>query len=222
MVTKKCHSFNWYFINKRLHPKAQKGFRQNLILLIVNKNKTQRQNNILLVQHNVKAWTLPKEGLKSEITVDDIFTTIARNLEEELGFRGLKITDLKPQFKQVALLFDFDKQIYDKERSEIEKRKQRPSKGKLYHLAILEYSGPDKIPFHKDGSNKETIDYKWIDYKKGREILQENIKLSKQGKLPSIKSSFYNLHLFDKVILVYRKIQKIGTIKIGPQDQLFS
>src|SRR4030042_1433642 len=96
-------SFGYYFLNKRLHPPFPKNYRVSVALLVINKNDGENQNKFLIVQQANKMWGLPREGVKSKIVIEDLYTTISRNLEDELGFRGIKVVETKPLFKQIAL-----------------------------------------------------------------------------------------------------------------------
>ena len=105
-------SFGYYFLNKRLHPPILKNFRNSMVILVVNKNQTENKDKFLLVKQSNNSWSVPKEGVKSNLVIEDIYTTISANLENELGFKGIKVTETKPLFRQVAILFDFDKLFF--------------------------------------------------------------------------------------------------------------
>jgi hypothetical protein len=106
MPDPKLASFSYYFLNKRLHPPAPAGFRVDIVLLIINKNPGNNLDKYLFIKEETNgysSWGLPKEGLQTSILADDVFTAIARNIESELGFRGLKISESKPSFVQRAI-----------------------------------------------------------------------------------------------------------------------
>ena len=207
---KTIKSFGYFFLNRRLHPPTPKEFRTSIILLIINKNKTINRDKFLLVQQNNQFWNLPKEGIEKTTIIDDVYTTIARNLEEEIGFRGLKVSETKPLFKQVAFLFDFDQQIYDKERSLSEEKRSFPKKGKIYHLAIMDYSGPDEIPIDIKREGIEIINYKWVNLKQGKTLMESNKKLLQKGIINSPKTTTFNIYLFEKVLNIYSGIQNLS------------
>jgi len=217
MLKAKDKSFGYHFLNKSLHPSFPNDYRVSIILLIVNKNKSENTNKFLIVQQASKIWGLPKEGTKSKITVEDLYTTVARNLELELGFRGIKVVETKPLFKQVGLIFDFDKQDYEAIRSKQEVEKGRPSKGKIYLLAIMEYRGPDKLPFVP---NVELTDYKWINEKEWLEYEDNNFKTSKQDSL-SLKTAKFASHLVIKSLRTYRSIEDPLLVTFDKKNTLF-
>ena len=217
MLKAKTKSFGYYFLNKRLHPPFPEGYRVSIILLIINKNQTENKNKFLVVQQVSKLWGLPKEGIKSKITVEDIYTTIARNLELELGFKGIKVIETKPLFKQVGLLYDFDKQEYDPVRAKQEAAKGRPTKGKIYLLSMMEYRGPDKIPVSQ---NPEVLDYKWIDQKAWPDFQRLNLNVSKQeGR--SDKTAAFADHLLNKSMKAYQAFEQVMLLELGKEDTLF-
>jgi|GEM_PF-5304702 len=216
-MAKSKKPFNYYFLNKKLHPSGPKGFRTSIALLIVNKNPGPNKNIFLLIQQSNKAWTIPKEGIKEQKLADDFFATIIKNLGDEQGFKGIKVVETKPLFKQIAFVFDFDRQVYDKERARVEKKKGRPEKGKNYHLVIMEYRGSDKIPLVP---GPETINYQWVNEKEAILLLKENIALTKAGDLPSMSSSKYNLGFTKKAIKTLLALQKIQSLKTTGQKQL--
>ncbi len=214
-------SLSYYFLNPRLHRPTPSGYRNSIILLLINKNATANKNKYLLIRQYIRSWGLPKEGIKSKNIVDDIFTTIARNLDEEQGFRGLKVIETKAQFKQLAILFDFAKQVYDHHRSKDETQKNRPNRGKIYHLAIIEYQGSDKIPLLKDPKNKETIDYRWVNEKEGRKLLRSNWDLVSKKQIKSKTSMQFNIDLFNKAVSAYHHIHSICLTPLSGQKSLF-
>ncbi len=210
-------SFNYYLLNKRLHPPIVSGFKASIILFIVNKNKGINQDKFILVCEGNKFWDLPKSGVKSKELIDDLFTTIAKNMEEELGFRGVKIYENKPVFKQLALIFDIAKQKYDKARSVSEENLGKPKKGKLYELSIMEYFGNDKLPLEKTPKEK-IFDYRWVNFNEGIELMKSNIKLFKNGSVSSLESVKFNIDLFDRVKEIYEIVSRIHQEK---QTSLF-
>lgn len=211
MGPKPYSSFTYYFLNRRLHPQSPPGFRNDTVLLLVNKNATPNRAKFLFVHQkkdNHTSWGLPKEGMESQVVVDDVITSIARNLEEELGFKGTKVTETNPKFTQVAFLFNFATQIYDSDRSHYESSLGRQSKGKIYHLAVMDYTGPDILPGHV----KKSIDrYSWADHAEGLELIKSTATTFNPG------SSEFNLVLFTKILETYTYLLSLKT----PQAQLF-
>lgn len=200
MPNSKLSSFSYHFLNKRLHPEAPLGYRVSLILLVVNQNKGDNLGKFLFVRQTARGlalWNLPQEGMKSKVMADDIFTTIARDLEEELGFRGMKITEAKPQFTQKAIIFDFARQKYDSKRSTYEKTLGKPTKGKIYHLAIMDYRGQEEIPISSGVKGSEIDAFGWVDYSEGQTLLETN----KDDFFYS--SADFKVKLFDRIIKIY-------------------
>lgn len=220
MRKKSNRTFNYYFLNKRLHPNPPPGYRTDIILLIINKNPTANNNKYLFVQQNNKFWNLPKEGTKT-ILADDLFNTIARNLEEEIGFKGIKVIEDKPMFKQIALIFDFEKQEYDLNRSKDEKNKNRPVKGKIYHLAIMEFHGPENFSIKNKSKTDEIIDLKWVNKKDGEKLVSLNKNFLSERKTNSPYSASFNVKLFKKVINFYNNLTKIRSSNFINQGLLF-
>ncbi len=208
-------SFNYYLLNKRLHPPIPSGFKVSIILFIVNKKDS--KGKFLLVCEGNKFWDLPKSGIKSIEIIDDIFTTIAKNMEEELGFRGVKIYENKPVFKQIALIFDIAKQKYDKARSLSEENSGKPKKGKVYELSIMEYFGDDKLPLEKTPKEK-IFDYRWVDFNEALELMKSNIKLFETGLVSSLESVKFNIDLFNRVKEIYEIVSGVHQEK---QTSLF-
>ena len=190
-----------------------------MVILVVNKNQTENKDKFLLVKQSNNSWSVPKEGVKSNLVIEDIYTTISTNLENELGFKGIKVTETKPLFRQVAILFDFDKQVYDPERSLVEEKKGRPTKGKIYQLAIMEYRGPDEIPLIKK-NNPEVIDYRWVNEKEGISLIGSNLELVEQKLLPSKASAEFGIYIFEKSITIYKSLISAVFSKKEKQESL--
>lgn len=218
MKKEECKSFGYYFLNKRLHPPIPKDYRVSIILLIINKNRGEDENKFLIVQQANKMWGLPKEGIKSDIIVEDLYTTISRNLENELGFKGIKVVETKPLFKQVSLFFDFARQDYDFERSSEEEKKGRPTKGKTYLLAMMEYRGPDVIPL---APNPETIDFKWVTEEGGQKYFESDADLVKKGKIKSLKSQQFSNYLFHKAVKISKSFTDVLNQAFDQENKLF-
>jgi ADP-ribose pyrophosphatase YjhB (NUDIX family) len=201
----KYTSFGHFFLKKHLHPPTPPGFRTSLILLIVNQNPSSHQGQYLFVRQSTKgkqAWGMPKEGLESKDLADDLTTALSRNLEEELGFRGPKVNQLNPSFRQVAFIFNISVQKYDLQRSAWEESRDRPVKGKIYHLAIMEYRGPDTIPLSSVSSpDGENIDkFQWVTADEGRAM----IKASAESFYKS--SADFNVALLGHVVDIYNHL----------------
>lgn len=217
MTKTEYKSFGYFFLNKRLHPPFPDSYRVSIILLIINKNKSENNNKFLIVQHAGGIWGLPKEGVRSKITIEDLYSTISRNLELELGFRGIKVVETKPLFNQVGLLFDFDRQDYDPIRSVQEKARGRPIKGKIYLLAIMKYQGPDKIPLV---ASQEVIDFQWVNENEWVKYHESNIKRAKKNNM-SLKTSKFAGYLVGKSVKAYRYIEEVLGQKFEKENTLF-
>lgn len=203
MPSRKLSSFSYYFLNKRLHPPPPPGYRASTVLFIVNCNPGLNYQKFLFIKETgqqKESWGLPKEGLESSTVVDDIITSIARNLEEELGLRGMKISEMKPAFHQRAIYFDFAVQRYDPLRSGYEAMRKRPTKGKVYHLAIMDYTGPDKIPL--DGSSGDTsiTDFLWVEPSQAQELTRKTTTTFYP------MSAEFNISLLNQVLLAYKNL----------------
>lgn len=96
-----------------------------------------------------------------------------------MGFRGPISNEIKPRFEQKAYLINFAKQIYDKKRAEYEKNRDRPAKGKVYHLIIVNYYSPSKLPVEKDLAKSSIRDYQWVSFDEGLDVVNSNISLLK-------------------------------------------
>lgn len=212
----KLATFTYYFLNKRLHPPLLPGYRSSVVLLIVNKNSTANHNKFLFIREvtlGSVSWGLPKEGLESKVIIEDIYTSVARNLEEELGFKGTKVFDTKPLLKQNGLIFDFAIQKYDAKRAAWEIKRNRPPKGKIYQLAIMEYRGPDQIPLNTQNKESELeIDaYKWVDRFEGLKLIESSATTFVES------SAKFNLGLFDRIVDFYSSL----TSHLSAQATLF-
>ena len=214
MPNPKLTSFSYYFLNKRLHPAPLPGFRVSIILLIVNQNNGNNFGKFLFIRQTARgylSWNLPQEGMETTVTADDVFTTIARGIEEELGFRGLKIPETKPQFTQRAIIFDFARQKYDLKRSAYEKSIDRPTKGKIYHLAIMDYRGPDEIPILSGPKDTEIDAFRWVDHTEGQTLLETTKKTF------FLTSADFKVKLLDRIIEIYKDLN----IHLTNQPTLF-
>jgi|SRR3989344_1051391 len=212
----KYTSFGHFFLKKHLHPPTPPGFRTSLILLIVNQNPAAHQGQYLFVRESAKgkqAWGLPKEGLESKDLADDLVTALSRNIEEELGFRGPKVHQLNPSFRQLALIFNVSAQKYDVQRSAWEGSRGRPTKGKIYHLAIMDYRGPDEIPLSNITSpDGEKIDkFQWVTAAEGQTLITNSADSFYKS------SSDFNITLFKQVVAVFSHL----TALLPSQPSLF-
>jgi len=172
----KKDSLNYYFLNGFLHPKPYSGYKQSVISLIINKNDSENKDKFFFVQEKTGYWGLPKSAIESKHLADGFFTAIAKGLEMELGLRGMKVHKIKPRFTQVVYIFDFERQKYNKGRTEQEKEKGHPAKGKLYHLATMYYQGNDVFEI-KSSKNISVLDYKWVTQQEAMELLESNSAL---------------------------------------------
>ena len=98
-TSKTNKSFGYYFLNERLHPPTPKNFRNSIVMLIVNKNLTAYKDKYLLIKQSNNSWSIPKEGVKSSLIIEDLYTTVSSNIENELGFKEIKVVESKPTFK---------------------------------------------------------------------------------------------------------------------------
>ena len=212
MANKGTCGFGYYFLNKRLTQPAPIGFRTSVINVIINKNDTKNKNKILFVQQSSGFWGIPKEGLKGDVEVDALFPAVARAIEEELGLRGTKASEAKPLFAQIALLFNFDRQVYDKKRSRDEKKKGRPTNGKNYHLAIMSYTGPDVFPIERK-RNAEIINFKWVTKAQGKKIMLQN-KNKLKGRGLSIVTFKFNARLYDRILRTLTALKSVSKTSI--------
>ncbi len=214
------HSFGYYFLNNRLHPTPPPSFKTSIVLLIVNKNLSENHGKFLFVQQGSRFWNLPKEGIKSNLA-DNLFSAIAKNLEEEIGLKGIKVSEVKPSFKQVAIIFDFDKQKYDKQRAKSESQIAKPIKGKIYHLAIMEFQGQDNLKIEEKSTNPEIINLKWANKEEGNKLMLSNKSPLTFLKISSPHSVNFNIKLFKKIISFYENLSKITSARTDKQTQLF-
>lgn len=198
----KYTSFGHFFLKKHLHPPTPPGFRTSLVLLIVNQSPSTHQGRYLFIRESSngkQGWGLPKEGLESPDLADDLVTSLSRNIEEELGFRGPKVHSLNPSFRQIAFIFNISLQKYDTQRSAWETTRGRPAKGKIYHLAIMEYRGPDDIPLSNTTSpDGEKIDkFQWVTASEGRAMISSSAESFYKS------SAVFNVALLDQVVDIY-------------------
>ncbi|MEA3357128.1 MAG: hypothetical protein U9Q67_01725 [Patescibacteria group bacterium] len=106
-------------------------------------------------------------------------------------------------------MINFAKQKYDKTRAEYDRKKKRPTKGKIYHLVIINYYGPSDLPVAKDLEKSFIMDYKWVDYKEGLELVRLSTSLRREDpESYSKKSIEFNISLFKKCIRARRIVDK--------------
>lgn len=219
-MAKKDRSLNYYFLKKHLHPKAPSGYRQDIVNVIVNRNETENRNKFLLIQEKNEIWGFPKQGIEDRNLSEGFFETLTRNLGEELGFRGMKVIELKPRFTQKAYIFNFEKQVYDDDRSEEEVKKGRPTKGKIYHLAIMSYKGPDEMPLDLDNPKITTLGYQWVTENEGRDLIYTNLDVWSKKTGGIDKTSKFHISFYERIINSYNLIQRIYTEKNPFQQTL--
>ncbi len=217
----KLHSFNYYFLNKHITLEKPPGYRQTVITLLINENDTENKDKYLFVQEKGGTWGLSRRGVVAQDLLENLFETLIQSLGEELGFRGIDIFDTKPQFKQVAYLFNIEKQTYDDIRSKAEEAKMRPSKGKLYHLAIMKYRGPDNLPFNPAYSKSAIRDYRWVDEEEARQLTKENLKILKVKEDFSPQSMDFHIKFWKRIHSIYKNINEIYSNKEVEQSPLF-
>lgn len=217
MEKSKNHSLNYYYLNKNITLKYKPGYRQTILNVLMHKDK------FLFVQEKGGFWGFTRQGVVKQNVLENLFETMVRNFGEELGFKGFKVKELSPKFTPVAYLFNFDAQQYDAKRAASEERKNRPTKGKLYHLAIIEYSGPTNLPIDTKDKHANIKDYKWVNAKEGRHLTKENNKAALElNKEYSVDTINYHFYLYEKVIKTYEYVKAAYSFKIDNSVPLFS
>lgn len=193
----KKKTFNYYFLKKYLHPDAPAGYRENLVMLVFLKGDPDKK--FLLIQEKNFVWTLPKKGIDAPNLIDGIVDALSRNIAGELGFKGIVSDEIKPRFEQMAYLVNFMKQKYDPTRAVYERKKGRPVKGKIYHLAILSYTGPELLPVERDFETSYINRYEWVTLDKAISFSQESKSLyEKDNERYSETSLRFNENLIKK------------------------
>lgn len=208
MAEKQKKVLNYYFLNKYLHPKTPKGYRENIAALILNKNKGE-SGKFLMIQEKNEFWTLPKKVAASKNLIDGVVNALILNIGNEMGFRGLTAEEIKPQFTQRAFLFNFAVQKYDKVRSKTEKARKRPSKGKLYHLVIADYRGPNELPIKEQKDKAMVRDFRWVTEKEAVALAKKNLALSEKDPSFSIGSVKFNIQFCNKVIKAFEILKAL-------------
>lgn len=205
---------SYHLLNKKLFPPQPDGFRQDILLVIVNKNETKNKDKVILVQQGNGFWNLPKEGMETTRPGEEIIWSITKALETELGFRGRSAMDSRPKIQLRAIIFQFTHQVYDRDRAADEAKKGRPNKGKVYHAIFIEYRGPDDFARIV---NEEIIDYRWVNNNDALELLNTNMKLVEKGVIRSGSSVTFNIRLWKDVMEAYEVVNK--TLKINQSQQ---
>lgn len=202
------HSVNFYFLRKVLHPRPYPGYRQSIINLLVNKNAGENFDKFLFIKEITNLWFFPKGHLIGENLFSSFFESISQNFEKELGLRGIKIFDVKPSFTQLAYIFDFDRQKYNPSRRNYEASLGNPTKGKIYHLVIMECRGLDKIPVEK---SSKVQDYKWVSKKEGLRLLESCTPYLESSKGFTEDSPMFYKRFFEKIIITFEGLEKLRT-----------
>jgi hypothetical protein len=206
-MDKKPHNFNYYFLNKYLHAQPYPGYRQTVVLLIVNKNKTKNNNKFLFIKEKSGFWFLPKGHLVGTNLTDSLFESILRNLESELGLRGTQIFEVKPSFIQKAYIFDFERQRYNKERGLEENAKGYPTKGKVYHLAIMNYEGADEF---KVDEKVKVLGNRWVAQDEAFGLVDKIGELVGKPLGYTEESHKFYKRFLEKVLLTNSELERIG------------
>ncbi|HVX92905.1 MAG TPA: hypothetical protein VHA74_02200 [Candidatus Dojkabacteria bacterium] len=202
-------SFNYHFLKKYLHIKLPVGFREDIALFIVSRNNDSTKNKVLLIKERTGFWGLPKRGITGNNLMEGLLNALVDNLGYELGLKGVVVFEKSPQFIQKAYFVNYAKQIYDKERSEHEQKKDRPSKGKIYHLIILDYWGDTLLPIDGRGST-EIEGFEWVDFKSAEKLLEANLTLEGNGVFKTFYESFiFNIEFFKKSVRAYEAVEKL-------------
>lgn len=232
MPKKKPKSINYYFLQKHLHPKSPSGYEQVLVNMVVNKNESENNGKYLFVQENNKKWGFPMQEVEEKNLIDGFFDSMAKNLGEKLGFRGMKIIDLKPQFKQKSYFFDFAKQVFDEKQSEEEMQTGGPSKGRIFHLAIITYEGPEDLPLDKKDPGTPIRDYKWVNETEARSLVQGNVLIDGDTEIENevnetdgnaLQESIglnFEISLFENIVNAYKEVLRIFSGKNPYQQTL--
>jgi len=217
-MNKPEHSLNYYFLNKFLHPKPYLGYRQSVVLLIINKNSTENKNKFLFIKEKSGFWFFPKGHLVGTDLINSLFESISKNLENELGLRGVKIFDIKPSFTQKAYIFDFERQKYNQERESEEKSKGNPSNGKIYHLAIMHYKGAEEF---KVDEKVKVSEHRWVSKDEALKLLDEISELV--GNLPSFTEESHKFYrrFLEKMLTTNTVLEQIRSNETSSsQDRL--
>lgn len=198
------HEANYYFLKRFLHPKPYAGYRQSIVNLLVNRNKGSNNGKFLLIEEPSGVWFFPKGHLIGTDIMSSFFESISQNLEKELGLRGMKIFEVKPSFTQLSYIFDFERQKYNSVRQLDEKTKGNPSKGKIYHLAVMEYKGKDDFPINE---NCKVLESKWVSKEEGVSLLKSTNEKLKSSKGFAEESSKFYRRFFEKVIITHQELE---------------
>ena len=192
---------NYFFLYNRLHKPIPEGFRETLILLIVNATK-ENLGKFLVIQETILAWGFPKTKMTGNNIFEGILDALVKNLGEEMGYKGPMVFEKKPFFEQQAIFFNFGRQLYDKVRAKQEEKKGFPSKGKIYNLAIMKYSGPSDIPILESNGEDSVIDYKWVTFEEALSLFENNKDIERTSP------ELYSYGTYIKIIEQLKKIEK--------------
>ncbi|MCK9368387.1 hypothetical protein M0R04_00190 [Candidatus Dojkabacteria bacterium] len=192
---------NYFFLYNRLHKPVPDGFQETLILLIVNSTK-ENLGKFLVIEETIHAWGFPKTKMTGNNIFDGILDALVKNLGEEIGYKGPLVFEKKPFFEQQAIFFNFGKQLYDKVRGKQEEKKGFPSKGKIYNLAIMKYSGPSDLPILESDSEDSVIDYKWVTFEEALSLFESNKDIERSSP------KLYSYGTYIKIIEQLKKIEK--------------
>jgi hypothetical protein len=214
----KDHSLNYYFLNKYVYVTNFPGYRQTIINLIINKNRGHK-GSVLFVKEKNGFWGLPRQGVVDQDVMENIFETVIRNIGEELGFKGLVIRQLKPKFILKACLFNVEKQEYSEKRAKAEKEKNRPTKGKVYNLVIMDYFGPNNLPVQDN--SKKIEDYKWITPKQAHLIHRYNLLVAQKKADLSLQNVDFHKNFIQKIMEINYHMDKIYSNEATKQKTLF-
>ena len=219
MDRKGSKSLNYYFIRDHIKIKKAAGYRQAVINLLVNKNRNENKDKYLYVQELGGTCSFSRQTVVEQKIVENLFETLVRNLGGELGFKGHKIKEMKPKFYPKAFLFDVARQHYDNIRAKAEAKKKRSTKGKTYHLAIIEYKGPDDLPIPE--TNGGIADYKWVNPSEARNLLNENFDLLEHSDELSEATLIFHKNFFEFINNLYNNVQFALGSKEHAQQSLF-
>jgi hypothetical protein len=207
---------NYFFLYNRLHKPIPEEFCETLILLIVNSTK-ENLGKLLVIQETIGAWGFPKTKMTGNNIFEGILDALVKNLGEEIGYKGPMVFEKKPFFEQQAIFFNFDKQLYDKVRAKQEEKNGFPSKGKIYNLAIMKYSGPSDLPILESNGEDSVIDYKWVTFEEALNLFESNKDIEHSNP------EFYSYSTYIKIIEQLKKIEKAYKClieNIYPEDKV--
>jgi hypothetical protein len=101
-----------------------------------------------------------------------------------------------------------------------ELQKGRPTKGKIYHLAIMSYMGPDDLPIDRKKLDGRVRDYRWVNEKEAKQLKQGNLSLVGKTKGYSELSLRFHVDFFEKILKIHNDIGQMYLQKSFGQKPL--